>query len=40
MTSPAATQHGRVDFLNPDGLVRSPAFTNVAVVSGPVRTIG
>jgi enamine deaminase RidA (YjgF/YER057c/UK114 family) len=31
--------HGRVEFLNPDGLPRNPAFSNVAVVSGPVRTI-
>ena len=30
---------GRVEFINPDGLNRNPAFTNVAVVSGPVRTI-
>jgi enamine deaminase RidA (YjgF/YER057c/UK114 family) len=30
---------GRVDMLVPDGLVRSPAFSHVAVVSGPVRTI-
>jgi enamine deaminase RidA (YjgF/YER057c/UK114 family) len=30
---------GRVEFLNPDGLSRNPAFSNVAVVSGSVRTI-
>src|ERR687896_458165 len=30
---------GRVEFLNPDGLARNPAFSNVAVVSGSVRTI-
>jgi enamine deaminase RidA (YjgF/YER057c/UK114 family) len=30
---------GRVEFLNPDGLSRNPAFSNVAVVSGTVRTI-
>jgi enamine deaminase RidA (YjgF/YER057c/UK114 family) len=30
---------GRVEYLNPDGLPKNPAFTNVAVVSGPVRTI-
>jgi enamine deaminase RidA (YjgF/YER057c/UK114 family) len=30
---------GRVEFLNPDGLNRNPAFSNVAVVSGQVRTI-
>jgi enamine deaminase RidA (YjgF/YER057c/UK114 family) len=31
--------HGRVEFLNPDGLPRNPAFSNVAVVSGGVRTV-
>src|ERR671915_2010899 len=30
---------GRVEFLNPDGLHRNPAFSNVAVVSGSVRTM-
>ena len=30
---------GRVEHLNPEGLNRNPAFTNVVVVSGPVRTI-
>ena len=30
---------GRVEFINPEGLMRSPAFTHVVVVSGPVRTI-
>jgi enamine deaminase RidA (YjgF/YER057c/UK114 family) len=30
---------GRVDLMVPDGLVKSPAFSHVAVVSGPVRTI-
>ena len=40
MTSSATTAtKGRVDFLNPEGLPQSPAFTNVVVVSGPVRTI-
>ena len=29
---------GRVEFINPDGLMRSPAITHVVVVSGPVRT--
>ena len=29
----------RVEFINPEGLIRNPAFTNVVVVSGPVRTI-
>jgi enamine deaminase RidA (YjgF/YER057c/UK114 family) len=39
MTSATTSTRGRVDFLNPEGMVRSPAFSNVAVVSGPVRTI-
>ena len=39
MTSESATQRGRVELLSPEGLVQSPAFSNVAVVSGPVRTI-
>jgi enamine deaminase RidA (YjgF/YER057c/UK114 family) len=30
---------GRVELLSPEGLVRSPAFSHVAVVSGAVRTI-
>jgi enamine deaminase RidA (YjgF/YER057c/UK114 family) len=34
-----ASSDGRVEFLNPDGLPRNPAFSNVAVVSGTVRTI-
>ena len=28
-----------VEFLNPDGMLRNPAFSQAAVVSGPVRTI-
>jgi enamine deaminase RidA (YjgF/YER057c/UK114 family) len=39
MTSRTTTNHGHVELINPEGLVRSPAFSNVAVVSGPVRTI-
>jgi len=40
MTEPASTAtDGRVEFLNPDGLPQNPAFSNVAVVSGSVRTI-
>lgn len=39
MTNPAATQQGRVQLLSPDGLVRNPAFSHVAVVSGSVKTI-
>ena len=40
MTQPTSNAaEGRVEFLNPDGLIRNPAFSNVAVVSGNVRTI-
>jgi len=39
MTRVSAAVDGRVEFLNPDGLPRNPAFSNVAVVSGNVRTI-
>ena len=34
-----AISTGRVEYLNPDTLNKNPAFTNVVVVSGPVRTI-
>ena len=40
MTERASTAlDGRLEFLNPDGLSENPAFSNVAVVSGSVRTI-
>jgi enamine deaminase RidA (YjgF/YER057c/UK114 family) len=39
MTRTSTATDGRVEFLNPDGLPRNPAFSNVAVVSGNVRTI-
>jgi enamine deaminase RidA (YjgF/YER057c/UK114 family) len=40
MTVGASTPvDGGVEFLNPDGLPKNPAFSNVAVVSGSVRTI-
>jgi enamine deaminase RidA (YjgF/YER057c/UK114 family) len=39
MTRASAAKDGRVEFLNPDGLPQNPAFSNVAVVSGRVRTI-
>ena len=39
MTRASTAMDGRVEFLNPDGLPRNPAFSNVAVVSGSVRTI-
>jgi enamine deaminase RidA (YjgF/YER057c/UK114 family) len=30
---------GQVQYLNPDALNKNPAFTNVVVVTGPVKTI-
>ncbi|HOO53805.1 MAG TPA: RidA family protein [Methanothrix sp.] len=30
---------GEVQHINPEGLPKSPAFTNVVVVTGPVKTI-
>ena len=39
MTTRDSTAMGGVEFLNPPGLNRNPAFSNVAVVSGNVRTI-
>jgi enamine deaminase RidA (YjgF/YER057c/UK114 family) len=30
---------GNVQHINPDGLNKNPAFTNVVVVTGPVKTI-
>src|SRR5919106_5792717 len=38
-TGASTAMDGRVEFLSPDGLPRNPAFSNVAVVSGRVRTI-
>jgi enamine deaminase RidA (YjgF/YER057c/UK114 family) len=35
----SASTHGQVQHINPDGLSRNPAFTNVITVTGPVRTI-
>src|SRR5919109_5211131 len=39
MTRASTEMDGSVEFLTPAGLPRNPAFSNVAVVSGPVRTI-
>ena len=39
MTGASTAMDGGVEFLNPDGLHRNPAFSNVAMVSGSVRTI-
>lgn len=32
-------QEGKVLYINPDGLPKNPAFTNVIVVTGQVKTI-
>jgi enamine deaminase RidA (YjgF/YER057c/UK114 family) len=34
-----ASAAGLIQHLNPDGLNKNPAFTNVVVVSGPVKTV-
>ena len=39
MNETSTSAKGRVEFLSPDGLNKNPAFSNVVVVSGPVRTI-
>jgi enamine deaminase RidA (YjgF/YER057c/UK114 family) len=33
------SNHGQVRHINPDGLSKNPAFTNVITVTGPVKTI-
>jgi enamine deaminase RidA (YjgF/YER057c/UK114 family) len=33
------TQTGQVQYINPDALNKNPAFTNVIVVSGSVKTV-
>src|SRR5512133_3402534 len=33
------TPTGKVTYINPDGLNKNPAFTNVIVVSGAVKTV-
>lgn len=32
-------QEGQVSYINPDGLNKNPAFTNVIVVTGHVKTV-
>jgi enamine deaminase RidA (YjgF/YER057c/UK114 family) len=39
ITGDPPTMGGRVELLDPEGLHRNPAFSNVAIVSGSVRTI-
>ncbi len=38
---PGAADHttGSVRYVDPEGLHKNPAFTNVVVVEGPVRTV-
>jgi enamine deaminase RidA (YjgF/YER057c/UK114 family) len=31
--------HAQIQHINPDGLIKSPAFTNVIAVTGPVKTV-
>ena len=37
--STRAKAKGEVKYINPEGLPRNPAFTNVVTVTGPVKTI-
>jgi enamine deaminase RidA (YjgF/YER057c/UK114 family) len=39
MTSQSGGPGGLVEYLNPEGLPRNPAFTQVVSVTGPVRTV-
>lgn len=39
MTNPSQHITGSVQHINPDALVKNPAFTNVVVVTGAVKTI-
>ena len=33
------SNHGQVEHLNPDGLIKNPAFSQAVAVTGPVRTL-
>src|SRR5512138_5890 len=38
--SPASSPgRGAVDYINPEGMLRNPAFTQVVAATGPVRTV-
>jgi len=41
MTKQTKSTHtrGEVTYINPDGLPKNPAFTNVVTVTGPVKTV-
>jgi enamine deaminase RidA (YjgF/YER057c/UK114 family) len=38
-TSKSTNKKGKVEYINPDDLVKNPAFTNVVTVTGPVKTV-
>jgi len=38
-SSKSTVKKGQVQYINPDGLPKNPAFTNVVTVSGPVKTV-
>ena len=38
-SSKSTTKKGNVQYLNPDGLPKNPAFTNVVTVTDPVKTV-
>jgi enamine deaminase RidA (YjgF/YER057c/UK114 family) len=38
-SSKSTTKKGQVKYINPDDLVKNPAFTNVVTVTGPVKTV-
>jgi hypothetical protein len=35
----SASVKGQVQYINPNGLPKNPAFTNVVSVTGPAKTI-
>lgn len=37
--SKSTKSDGQVEYLNPDTLIKNPAFTNVVIVSGHVKTV-
>ena len=38
-SSKSTVKKGQVQYINPDGLPKNPAFTNVVTVTGPVKTV-
>jgi enamine deaminase RidA (YjgF/YER057c/UK114 family) len=39
MKAQMTTEAGHIQYINPDGLNKNPAFTNVVIITGPVKTI-